>query len=138
VLRTETTTRAPPGVKPRAAGDATEAAAATTAATAAAAAVADARRTLAMVHGATPLFKKKVVTLCVPDSTRRSGVKQSVLFSVVHVVFSVVRVVFSVVQVVFGKFHDTYSAYPLSLVYSEVIVLVVLVLSEYCATRSTV
>jgi len=47
-----------------------------------------------MVHGGTPLFKKKVVTLCVPKSTRRSGVNQWVVFNDVHVVFDDVRVVF--------------------------------------------
>ena len=64
-----------------------------------------------------------MVTLCVPNSTRRSGVKQWVVFSVVHVAFSVVRVVFSVVQVVFGEFNDTYSAYPLSHVAARVAVI---------------
>ena len=61
------------------------------------------------------LSEKKVDTLCVPNSTRRSGVKQWVVFKEIHVVFrDVRRVVFSDVRVVFGEFSDTYSAYPLS------------------------
>ena len=67
-----------------------------------------------MVHGAIRFSEKKVVTLWVPNSTRRSGVKQWMVFKEVHVVFSDVRVVFSKVRVEFGEFNDTYSAYPLS------------------------
>jgi len=52
-----------------------------------------------MVHGATPLFKKMVITLCVPNSTRQSGTKQWVVFDDVHVVFDDVRVVFDDVHV---------------------------------------
>jgi hypothetical protein len=46
------------------------------------------------------------VDLCVPDSTRRSGVyNQLVVFNDVHVVFSDVRVVFSDVRVVFDDYQ---------------------------------
>jgi len=60
----------------------------------------NARRALAMVHGAVRrrYSKKKVVTLFVPNSTRRSGVKEWVAFDDVHVVFDDVRVVFDDVR----------------------------------------